>query len=263
MKAKVTVAAVVVMVAVAVVATAQRGPGRGGAGCRMLQGVPVGTLDAAETAGVLFTREEEKLARDVYMALFETWQDAELGRIGVAEQRHMDAMKALIERHELTDPVGTSPAGVFASPQLAELYVELVARGRQSRVEALKVGALIEELDIHDVQALLATTDEADLQQVYGNLARGSRNHLRAFAAALAEEGATYVPVHLTADEYAAIVSSAWERGGGRGRGTMGRGRHGRFGNGPGTCTNPGQGTGPGQGSGPGQGKGGNGPGKP
>lgn len=255
MKAR-TMVAVAVMIGVAAVATAQRGPGRGMAGCQQLAGVPVGTLDAAEEAGVLYTREEEKLARDVYTALFTAWQEAEFARVAAAEQRHMDAVGVLLDRHGLTDPVGTNPAGVFANAQLAALYSELVARGRQSRHEALRIAALIEELDIHDVSALLAATDEADLKTVYENLARGSRNHLRAFVAALADEGVTYVPVHLTAEEFAAIVAAGWERGPAKNGMGRGAGQRGRGGSGPGDCTAPGQGSGPGQGNGNGQGGG-------
>lgn len=266
MKTKVLVA-VVAMVGAATLATAQRGPGRGMAGCQRLEGLPVGALDAAETAGVLFTREEEKLARDVYLALFEKWQESEFARIAASEQRHMDAVKTLLDRHELVDPVGTNPPGVFSDARLAAQYAELVARGKQSRLEALQVGALIEEMDIHDLDGLLAGTDEADLKVVYENIGNGSRHHLRAFVQLLASEGVTYTPRYLSAEEYSAILAA----GGPSGKGWRNGGRRGggQGGNGLGDCTGPQQGgganQGPGQGSGQGPAQGGNGkgPGRP
>ncbi|MCB1182266.1 DUF2202 domain-containing protein, partial [bacterium] len=117
---------------------------------------------------------------------------------------------------------------------LQELHDELVARGRASLTEALAVGALVEELDLSDLErALAGDLDNADIRQVYANLAKGSRNHLRAFSTRLVAQGATYTPQHLEAAAYEAIVSSDWERGPanagrGKGHGRDGRGRGGR-----------------------------------
>jgi len=54
-----------------------------------------------------------------------------------------------------------------------ELYDQLVA-------DALRVGAAVEEIDILDLEERIAQTDKAEIQLVYENLAKGSRNHLRA-----------------------------------------------------------------------------------
>lgn len=248
------------MMAAAVAADAQgRRGGAGRGSCQGLASVAAGTLDAAETAGLVFTREEEKLARDVYLALHDTWQAAVFVQIAGSEQRHMDAVKRLLDRYGIADPAGSNAAGVFSEPRLASLYTELVAKGRLSLTDALAVGATIEDLDIHDVNALLEASDNADLDLVYGNLARGSRNHLRSFATQLTAAGVTYTPQYISAEEYAGIVGSSWERGGrgqGGGRGGAGQGRGGS-GAGNGTC----DGTGPGPGSGQGNSQGGQGTG--
>ncbi len=251
--------AVVITGAMLAGATAQAQMRRGGVvtgSCARMTATPVGTLDAAETAGLVFTREEEKLARDVYLALHETWQATVFVQIAGAEQRHMDAVKGLLDRYGIADPVGANPVGVFADPKLASLYVELVAKGRVSLADALAVGATIEDLDLADVDKLAATSEKADLDQVYGNLARGSRNHLRSFVAQLATAGGTYAPQYISADLYAQILATPWERGGTRGQG--GRGRHGQAGggNGAGTCDGSGHGSGNGQGNGAGNGTG-------
>ncbi|MBI4917822.1 MAG: DUF2202 domain-containing protein [Acidobacteria bacterium] len=265
-----TILAVLAMAA-ALPAAAQRGGGRGG--CQRLATLPVGTLSQAETEGLRFIREEEKLARDVYTTLYADWQAREFLNIAGSEQRHMDAVKALLDRYAVADPVGANPVGVFADPRLQSLHDQLVARGRLSLVDALTVGATIEDLDLRDVAAELAEADDVDLDTVYQNLAKGSRNHLRAFVAALAAEGATYTPQYIGADTYATIIASARERGPvdaagnpvagrGTGRGGRGHGRSGGSGGGQGSGGGNGgvcDGTGPGGGTGSAGGNGGNG----
>ena len=104
-----------------------------------------------------------------------------------------------------------SAEGVFSNPELQALFDKLVAQGKTSEVEALKVGAFIEELDIADLQA--RKTTKADINLVYQNLERGSRNHLRSFMNNLRNRGATYTPSQLPATEFNQIASGGIERG--------------------------------------------------
>ena len=50
-------------------------------------------------------REEEKLARDVYITLGEQWGLPIFASIAESEQRHMDAFGRLIDKYGLEDPV--------------------------------------------------------------------------------------------------------------------------------------------------------------
>jgi hypothetical protein len=75
------------------------------------------------------------------------------------------------------------------------------------------VGALIEDLDIVDLQKRIGVTDNADVIFVYENLMKGSRNHLRSFVGQLTQNGATYEPTYLIPEEYAAIINSPRETG--------------------------------------------------
>ena len=85
---------------------------------------------------------------------------------------------------------------------------------------ALRVGAAIEEIDILDLEEYMAQTDKADIQLVYQNLSKGSRNHLRSFVGNLQRrDGEAYEPQYLDQATYDDIVSTDIERGGGRGRG--------------------------------------------
>ena len=53
---------------------------------------------------MLFMREEEKLARDVYLTLYDAWRLAPFANISVSEQKHMNAMLLLLRKYGLPDP---------------------------------------------------------------------------------------------------------------------------------------------------------------
>jgi hypothetical protein len=178
---------------------------------------PGGELTGVEAEGLLFMREEEKLARDVYLALYDQWQLQVFSNIADSESTHMEAVKTLIDRYELADPVEGNVAGEFANQELQALYDQLVEQGSLSLVDALQVGAAIEEIDILDLEEYLAQTDKADIQRVYDNLMRGSRNHLRAFVTNLERQGITYEPSYLSAEQLGEILSSGVEQGSGQG----------------------------------------------
>ncbi len=61
-------------------------------------------LNSSEVQGILYMREEEKLARDVYLKLYEMWKLPIFKNIAESEQIRMDLVKALIIKYNLTDP---------------------------------------------------------------------------------------------------------------------------------------------------------------
>jgi hypothetical protein len=203
-----------------------------GTGTSVLE-IPASDLSTEESAALLFMREEEKLARDVYNTLYEIWGQPTFTNIAASEQAHMDEVKLLLDRYELADPA--LEPGSFTDPSLAALYEQLVAQGSTSLADALKVGAAIEEIDILDLQNRLAQTDNADIQQVFNNLMMGSYNHLNAFVGVLTTQtGEPYVPQYLSAEVYAAIVTGQTGNGnqGASGSGQVGQGTQGQGGNG-------------------------------
>lgn len=157
-------------------AWAQAGGGPGGR-----KAVSLVPLTDAERTALVHLREEEKLARDVYIAMDEFWGEAVFSRIAVSEQRHMDALLNLLVRYGVDDPVATNPAGVFTDLGLQTLYADLVKRGQLSLLESYIVGRAIEELDIDDLLKAIDGTENADLDRVYTNLLNGSYHHLEAF----------------------------------------------------------------------------------
>jgi hypothetical protein len=203
-------------------------------------------------------REEEKLAHDVYVALANQWQVPIFTNISHAESRHMDAIARLLEVYQLDDPVADREEGKFSSPRYTKLYQELVQAGSGTLAEAYKVGALIEELDISDLQKATSESTQPLVKQVFENLHRASRNHLRAFASQLAQQGETYKARHLSQEQFDTIANSDWERGHGmQGRkGQQGPGWRRGSGGGNGQGNAPRRGRGPGGRQGHGRGRG-------
>jgi len=203
----------------------------------MVANLPMQDLSPEEEISLAKMREEEKLARDVYRTLYDKWKLQVFANITRSEQRHMDAVGALLDKYNRPDPVTDPATGVFTDPAMQRLYTALVEQGLQSPEQALQVGATIEDLDIKDLYDLLAQTDNTDIKTVYQNLAKGSRNHLRAFTAELSSRGKIYAAQYLTQDQINDIITAPHERGrvdengvqvSGRQGGGKGMGRHGR-----------------------------------
>ncbi len=179
--------------------------------------LPTGTLTAAERDGLIYMREEEKLAGDVYLALYAQWNLPIFQNIARSEATHTAAVKTLLDRYGLDDPAAGRAAGTFTNATLQGLYDQLAKQGTQSLAAALRVGATIEDLDIIDLDLRLAQTDKTDITLVYENLKQGSRNHLRSFTSTLkTQAGESYQPQYLSQAAYDAIVNSPIEKGKGR-----------------------------------------------
>ena len=119
----------------------------------------------------------------------------------------------LLDRYNLEDPVEDSGSGEFTNKELQQLYNKLVAQGSKSEIDALKVGAAIEEIDIIDLEKYIAQTGKQDIITVYENLLKGSRNHLRAFVSVMDKRGISYKPQYLSEKQFNDIITASFERG--------------------------------------------------
>ena len=164
-------------------------------------------LSQGEIDTLKFMREEEKLARDVYLTLYQQWGVNTFANIALSEQKHTDAIKQLLVKFGIDDPVKDDEIGVFVDHELAELYAQLIDQGMVSEIEALKVGALIEEVDMEDIVNAIEESDQRIIDRVYGNLLAGSENHLRAFVSQLVARGIDYEAQVLTQEEVDMILS--------------------------------------------------------
>jgi hypothetical protein len=176
-----------------------------------------------EIIGLLFVREEEKLARDVYMHLADVWGVQTFSSIVPSEQSHMDAVLGHLVALGVDDPAEGNEPGVFTDIELQGLYDDLIEQGEVSATAALEVGAFIEEFDILDLIMRAADAESQAVIDTYGRLEAGSENHLRAFVRGLSGQGVDYVPLLMDQAAYDAIIA-----GGGGGGGPGGGGGGGR-----------------------------------
>lgn len=139
-------------------------------------------LTPIEEEGILYMRQEEKIARDVYQKLGETWNLSIFTNIASSEKNHMDAIKKLIDTYGLTDPEPYEIPGEFSNQVFQDMYDELIARGLTSPKEAMVVGQDIEKKDIEDLSYYSANTELKDILQVYKKLSDASYRHFDRFS---------------------------------------------------------------------------------
>jgi len=168
-----------------------------------INGMPVEDISDSELATLQYVREEEFLARDVYIKMYELYHIPVFNNISKSEFIHTTAMKALLEKYNLPDPGADHDTGVFVNQEIQALYDNLVAQGSASLNDALMVGATIEDVDIYDlIQHINNDVDNEDIGYALSQLWRGSRNHMRAFTAHLTFHGLVYTPQYISQEEF-------------------------------------------------------------
>jgi hypothetical protein len=170
------------------------------------------TLSAAAQAALLFQIDEERMARELYVAFGAKWSLRPFQNIPQAEAQHESVLKQLAARAGLAVPDAT--AGRFVSAEVQQRYDAILALGLESADSALRAGAFVEEQDIADLRTLAATTDSTDLKSVVTALEAASSHHLSAFVRMLSARGVTYAPQVLAADDFAKLSAAMPGRGG-------------------------------------------------
>lgn len=168
---------------------------------------------AVSIESLQFIREEEKLARDVYLGLYKKWGSGIFTNIAGSEQTHTNKVRDLLVKYNLEDPAANTKIGEFINPTIQGYYNALMARGGESQLEALYVGAYIEELDIGDLRHEIDIANTSDVKQVYNNLMLGSYNHLQSFVGQIQRRGIKYQAQLLEQSDVDKIIA-----GGGQGR---------------------------------------------
>lgn len=220
-------------------------PGNGNNDAALHQNLTItaeGELSEEEVAYLIFMREEEKLAHDIYIFLDELWGFPIFANIAAAESQHMASVLSVMEAYGIDEPSGGQAAGQFTDPELQALYDEFTSQGALSAADALLVGGLVEERDVADLDEALAQTENPTLVQLLSNLRLGSTNHLLAFSSNYERQsGLAYTPQLLDADTYAAALAGASAGGNGYGQGGNGQGNNGNNGQGAGASSQDGQ----------------------
>jgi hypothetical protein len=204
-----------------------------------------GNLTEADKAHLIFMRSEEKLARDVYLTLADMYpnQPVFLSIATNAEQTHTDKMLDMLIKFRIEDPEpGTEPytlppseqIGVFENYYFAEYFSGkfdyLIDLAKVGLLEALYVGALIEELDMKDISYCndafdeyypkplpaypecggLSATAVRALQNTLSNLLAGSENHMCAFISQIGPmDNVCYSAQYLEQEEVYNIIEAA------------------------------------------------------
>ena len=164
-------------------------PGRsaGGISPTLLPQSDNSALTETETEDILFMREEEQMAHDLYAHWAGRYSLQVFSNIAASETMHVNMVQFLIERYNLqASPIGNASAG-YNNPVIQSLYNSLLVQGDVSQTGALEAGRAIEVQDISDLDKAIADTTRADITRVYTNLRQGSENHKSAFLQALGQ----------------------------------------------------------------------------
>ncbi|MBM6399212.1 ferritin-like domain-containing protein [Phycicoccus sonneratiae] len=150
------------------------------------------TATPALTEALRFASDEERMARDLYAAIADRYDDAlPFSRITTSEQRHLDAVSTLLARYGIADPSAGSTPGTYADTAVQDLYDTWWSQAQRSLDDAYDVGVALEQRDIADLETTIAADLPSDVDAVLANLLRGSRMHLRSFTGAANGETAT------------------------------------------------------------------------
>ncbi len=170
-------------------------------------------ITEGEKAWLILMREEEKLAHDVYITMYEKWGQKIFFNISKSEQTHTEAVLALLKVYNIEDPVKNWEVWVFTSEKLQKLYNDLVEKWNNSLLDALVVGITVEDLDIYDLDILSSKTEKKDLLVVYENLNRWSRNHMRAFYKNITRQWWSYEAQYISSEKLSEIINWEQEKG--------------------------------------------------
>ena len=140
-----------------------------------------GQLTEQEIAGLIYARQIEKVARDVYYLLYATWGEPFIANIILSEQKHMDAIKRMLTKYSIEDPVVDDGVGQFTDPYFTDMFNDLLALGTASEQGAKEAGLIIENACIAYLEHELSYITVENLVNVYTNLLRGSNRHLLEF----------------------------------------------------------------------------------
>ena len=169
------------------------------------------TLSKQEIADLQFLKEEEKLARDVYLYSYDLYTQNIFKNISNSEQSHMNSVTVILDKYGIQD-LSFEERGKFSNNELQKIYDDLVSLASKSIEDALIVGATVEDLDINDLNTFISNTDHLDIEDMYQKLNCGSRNHLRAYINNLDNLNVFYDPQFISVEEFNDIINDSHEQ---------------------------------------------------
>lgn len=173
---------------------------------------PLSTLSDDVKNHIAYMGNEERLAYDVYNALFTLFPALKtLENIPQkSEIKHIAAVKGLVAKYNLesellsirdinnttlsADSDVESVAGVYDIEKIQNLYNTLISIGETSQTAALQVGCMVEVTDIDDLDIAIVDATDANATDVVATfefLRDGSYSHYWAFDNSLKTAGVT------------------------------------------------------------------------
>lgn len=164
-------------------------------------------LTEQEKADLTFSREQEKLSRDVYLYAYAKYQNPIHLKVSGSQQVRMDELKALLEKHELADPA-SQDTGVFSTTELQDRYNDLITQADISLEMAIISTMTVEDRGMSDIETYISNTEKEDVLYTYDFMHCTSKNHIRWLYPELQLEGGTYTPQFISQEEYNEITNS-------------------------------------------------------
>lgn len=112
----------------------------------------------------------------------------------------------MLHKHMNPTPNVDGRVNPFVKQGLVSLFDNLLTQGKLSSLEALYVGAAIEEVDMLDLQQAIDKADNDHIRRMYENLLNGSRNHLRTYIKQIEAQGNAYEALFLSQNEIDAVM---------------------------------------------------------
>ena len=159
---------------------------------------------------IAYMGNEERLAYDVYNKLYTEWGTKQFTNIASkSEVKHIAAVQQLVQKYKLSDDmnftnvdlpalgymntsVENMEAGTYDISEIQALYDDLIAQGSTSEIDALKVGCMVEVIDVNDLDKYIVLAEESnasDVIETFEFLRKGSYNHYWAFDKGLKNKG--------------------------------------------------------------------------
>jgi hypothetical protein len=165
-------------------------------------------LTDAQKYTLAYMWNEEKLAKEIYLALYGVWEGQTVTLYNIATQsetRHIAAVEGLVEAYDINitnlDDYNESYSeaelralapGEYAIPELQELYDTLYIEGSSSEQQALEVGCKVEVRDIADLNESIAIASGIDdLVSTFELLRLQSYQHYKEISDTLKSMGVT------------------------------------------------------------------------
>lgn len=166
-----------------------------------------GELSEQEINDIIHMRQEEKLARDIYRTLGETYPINQFKNIPLSEQKHTDAMELLLERYNIEDPIKDETIiWTYKDEKFITLFNELTQQWKNSLIDALRVWAMVEDINMAKLLEVIKNTDNKDIQFVYESVLAQSHNHMIAFVNWLRKEWSIYTPTYISQEYFDTIT---------------------------------------------------------